>query len=157
MRYNPLTSDYLCDAAKRGHLNIVKFVFSRLNGISEYDKSEAMNLACLTHGTDIIDYLHDDKINVDRHTYHGLYWACGGGMTKTVKRLISYGMWIDPMDHDLRCSPLITAVKNGYISIVKLLLKSGADPNSFDGEAFVVALENKDNDMIELLNVYKIE
>jgi ankyrin repeat protein len=94
-------------------------------------------------------------VQIDNDTYVGILWASQRGMTKIVKHLIAYGVRVDSRNHSKHHSPMITAIQSGNIQLLKILLKSGMDPNSFGGGLFMLARMEGDIKMVDLLNKYQ--
>lgn len=87
------------------------------------------------------DYLYEN--NIKQHGSSALLWAAQHGQDKTAQRLLEKGASVNVqarmsvLDDTLRpCdgTPLFIAAKNGFETIVRLLIENDADVNSRDEE-----------------------
>jgi ankyrin repeat protein len=112
---------------------VVKFLLemgASVDDVSEFDGGNTTlhSAVCLGDNVEVVDTLLSFGANIEWVDHLGrtpLYDACFSGYKKSVKRLLAAGAKTDIVDEDDK-TPLMTASK---VSIVKLLLLHGADPN----------------------------
>lgn len=96
-----------------------------------FEKNEAVVKA-------LVDSCHVniDNVEVKRNKTPALAAAAGNGLTEAVKKLLTInGIQVDAKDgSDKDRTPLMHAAREGYVEIVKELLKNGADVNAEDRE-----------------------
>ncbi|MEX2214389.1 MAG: ankyrin repeat domain-containing protein [Phycisphaeraceae bacterium] len=149
----------LYHAASQGHVDLV---LALLKGGADPNISPppplapALYLASRQGNQQIVDALLKHKANVNVSGFPPLIPAAAAGHTKIVERLLDHGAQVNTADDDGTTALHAAAVK-GYQYVVRLLLRSDADPalrNSFGETPLELALEGKHELVVaDLLNV----
>eukprot|EP01064_Diplonema_japonicum_P001737 TRINITY_DN11158_c0_g1_i2.p1 TRINITY_DN11158_c0_g1~~TRINITY_DN11158_c0_g1_i2.p1 ORF type:complete len:351 (+),score=42.82 TRINITY_DN11158_c0_g1_i2:61-1113(+) len=87
-----------------------------------------------------------------------LQFACGGGFEDVVQLLLRYGADPDMPDRDREGTPLYVAAKERNLSVVKILLENGANPDVtlMNGDSsLMLAARCEDHELVHLLLSYK--
>lgn len=117
----------LATACRSGHVELVKIL---IESGSDVNLDSCLCHACSTKILPIVEYLLKAGANTDLN--EALVCACNGKHSeqqlRIVQKLVKAGADVNWEGEDYG-SPLQKASKNGYLSIVKELLKSGANVN----------------------------
>ena len=132
-------------ACQSGNVQIIRRLIEAGAGssVKQKDHHKAIEIAAKWGQEAIVDLLIDAA--ADFNVRHGdlirpLIGAAGGGQEHLVKRFIKhYGTDTALGVKDLRM-PLLAAVENGKVHIIRLLIEAGADINAQD-EAYCTALQ----------------
>ena len=126
----------LADASKKGYLNVVKYMIE--HGADQDHKSfdgTPLHLASKEGHIDIINYLYDYTSDIDmierRCLSRGMtaiHYAAENGRNEVVELLEELGANVNVFSKD-GYTPLILAVFNKHIDVVKKLLSVGAGVN----------------------------
>ena len=91
--------------------------------------------------------IHQTPLHLVISSRTSLYWIEGGSLEanvsprnaartrSSVAALIHLKAHVNALDHQ-RCTPLVYAVKEGFVSVVRLLMRHGADPALRDANNF---------------------
>ena len=162
-------SDYLHDAIEVNNVNIVKLLVNRgidvnqiakeENGTYYYEGRSPLSLAVFKENAEIVKFLllHDADVNMDEEPilYTAVNWydSYKKSSFNIIRFILDAGA-----DIDVRYSgstPLITAIKKGYMDVVKLLIGYGADVNYADKKGkkplYYAINSSKKNEIIKLL------
>ena len=162
-------SDYLHDAIEVNNVNIVKLLVNRgidvnqiakeENGTYYYEGRSPLSLAVFKENAEIVKFLllHDADVNMDEEPilYTAVNWydSYKKSSFNIIRLILDAGA-----DIDVRYSgstPLITAIKKGYMDVVKLLIGYGADVNYADKKGkkplYYAINSSKKNEIIKLL------
>ncbi|KAN0079341.1 Ankyrin repeat-containing domain protein [Elaphomyces granulatus] len=160
----------LCDTSSKRCLTWFKIYWTSTN--TDFPKNFTDLMIASYFGlTAVVSHLLEidsSDLNSKDRTYgwSALSWAAGRGFDVVVKLLIDnigglLNMWlpflkgaqVDSVDRYGR-TPLVYAVWNGHVAVVKRLLRAGACINLADeigGTALSYAVCNRDNDVLKLL------
>jgi uncharacterized protein len=171
--YTPLMASMVNGASK----SIAKYLLTQGANPSPDVKSQSIQsrsttpliLAAMNGWSDLVQQLIDIKVNVDATdgldmmTQTGkctaLKYAVQNNHLMIVKKLLIAGASVDTPDFE-GWTPLMTAAVEGFVEIVKILLKYGANPDikqksndsSFNGEtALIKAARNGHEEIVEIL------
>jgi ankyrin repeat protein len=97
-------------------------------------------------------------VNVwNKDGYTALTWASANGRLEIVTFLLANGAWADPHeDYDTYNTPLMVAVTNDHLEIVKKLIEAGANPLWHVGTAQMTA-ENYARGAHKEIHAYLLE
>lgn len=137
-------NDYaLRRSARNNDLKSVKLLEDK--GADIHAREEEAFRTSAEHGyIDIVKYLVEKGANIHVMHEHGFKMACQNGHLDVVQFLMTVGI-----EHTDLNAALIFAVHGRQYSVVKYLLENGA---TVDGpEALTIALDNEDDDIVDLL------
>ena len=162
-------SDYLHDAIEVNNVNIVKLLVNRgidvnqiakeENGTYYYEGRSPLSLAVFKENAEIVKFLllHDADVNMDEEPilYTAVNWydSYKKSSFNIIRLILDAGANIDVRYSG--STPLITAIKKGYMDVVKLLIGYGADVNYADKKGkkplYYAINSSKKNEIIKLL------
>ena len=162
-------SDYLHDAIEVNNVNIVKLLVNRgidvnqiakeENGTYYYEGRSPLSLAVFKENAEIVKFLllHDADVNMDEEPilYTAVNWydSYKKSSFNIIRLILDAGANIDVRYSG--STPLITAIKKGYMDVVKLLIGYGADVNYADKKGkkplYYAINYSKKNEIIKLL------
>ena len=156
--YSEDQNSLLHEAAKTGHLNVIKSLIehsSQANAKNKFDQTP-LHLA-IRHGfEEIAHYLILSGANLNLPDKEGdtpLAWACKSGQTAIARQLIKLGAELNSKNK-LGYSPIHWAAFSGFEDTVKLLLENGAissEKNTLGKTPLMCALQNGHVAVVELL------
>lgn len=167
--------NYLLEASKNGHTEIVELLLEKGADIHAYDdralvwatngrhietvrlllekganvhanNDEALRIASGNDDAEIIRLLLDNGANINVFNGNELIWAIANNHVKFAKILIQNGLEIN-----FRDGPLKIAVQHKRKEMVQFLLDHGADVNIDNGIALLVAIHDDNLPMVKLL------
>lgn len=104
--------------------------YSQLNAV------KATQYGILERLKELIDSGVADPNVPDEENVYLLHWAAINNRLDIAKYLLKIGAKVDPIGGELETTPLNWAARSGHVSMVVLLMQSGADPTSYDVEGF---------------------
>ena len=124
---------FLVEAAKGGHLEIVKYLLEKGGNINDKDDKcrTALIYASMSVDLETVKYLIEKGADVNAKDNNGstaLMDASSGGCLEIIKYLIENGADINDKDND-GSTALIYASRKGHLETVEYLLEKGADVN----------------------------
>jgi ankyrin repeat protein len=121
-----------------------------LNGKSKTGQTP-LSVAARLGDLNVLKELINHKVDVKSSNFP-MVEAIIAQHVEVVKFLVENGM--NPNKQDLTTSPLFIACKNGFLSMVKYLLKLGCDPNEFEEKSKSTCLiESIKGNFIEIFEV----
>jgi ankyrin repeat protein len=102
---------------------------------STFDIVKATQYGAIDRCRQIIEEGHDVNTRDDENVTL-LHWAAINNRTEVVKYYIGKGSEVDARGGELNSTPLHWATRQGYLSMVVLLMQHGADPSLLDGEGY---------------------
>ncbi|XP_005091015.1 ankyrin repeat domain-containing protein 29 [Aplysia californica] len=125
----------LCEASDNGRLDFVQLLISKgadPHLVTSYARTPLVRaVGSAVCGLDVVRHLVKLGVNLDHSTYNdgsALTSACRSGQMDKLLFLLDAGADINRRDR-LGYSPLEMAVLKGYLEIVYVLLRRGADPS----------------------------
>jgi hypothetical protein len=141
---------------------------ANINGDELKEKKDTPLIAASSlHADKVAIFYIESGADINHAGCHGgtaLHWAAWCGRPEVVKKLIDAGADINKRCIDFKATPLFWAVhglkqgdKNNfqnYLQCVKLLIESGAEKNTANGEGKAISdlLDDKDLELKKLLN-----
>ena len=134
----PYTCYPIYAACSRLHYEVVKLLLEYNADVNVRDESgeTALHYAVSLHTTDggkssaMVQLLLDAGADANAPSEKGetpLYFACWMGLGSTVMKMLECGAKVDGISG--KKLPLIAACRNEHVSVVRLLLANGANPN----------------------------
>ena len=137
------------NAAKYGHIDILKFLFDAGVDVNEsWDRSSELRplMAAAENGLcDVVDFLLSKGAAIELGATSALTMACKNGHVDIVDRFLQKGCDVN-FSPD---TPIMAAVSSGNISIVDRLIVNGAHFN--DSQVFWPAISNSNFEMFSHL------
>lgn len=158
-----LLNPELVHAKERGLSPVLAAAYQLEAGLADFlaDKVVTLNIfeaAATGRTTHLVRLLarHPELVNaVAEDGFQPLGLACFFGHLEAADYLVAAGASINlPSNNELHATPLQSAVAGGHASIVKILLKNGAQPNVRERGGFTplhIASANGDVESIQLL------
>ena len=136
----------LGEAAKYGHLSIVKYLVEK--GVKfNTDDEWALREATYKGHLDIVRYLIENGADMHIWDEHILLWASIYGHLSIVKYLVENGANF----HIDQEKALVLAADNGHLPVVKFLVENGADIRAYNTQAIWVSINKGHSDITTYL------
>lgn len=125
-------SAYGMDDYKNNRIAKIRQDINNLEEIQIDPKDALCYAAYYEECTDELELLLNMGINPDQGESTALYNACHSGALTNVTLLLKYHANTDIPDSSMNDTPLMVALRHGYLEIFNLLLENGANPNLQD-------------------------
>nr|AEX63317.1 putative ankyrin repeat protein [Moumouvirus Monve] len=137
-------------ASVRNHLNIVKY-FAEIGFDIHFDNNYCLMFSTINGYNDIVEFIKSTGLDINDHIDQCIYLLLNGD-NKTfdiyfiTKYLIKVGT-----NKNILHQLLLSACKNGYFNVAKLIIRSGIKPTDF---CLKIACENNHFSVVRLLTKY---
>lgn len=133
----------LCEAASRGHSDIVRLLIARGVDVTSQNTlgNTALHLAAAKGHLGIVRQLLGESAPLETVGEGGatpLHFAAQHGHEACVVALIAAGARIEPRDESGR-TPLMHAARNGLTEVMRVLVGRGADPEATDADGLTLS------------------
>ncbi|HYD19282.1 MAG TPA: ankyrin repeat domain-containing protein [Patescibacteria group bacterium] len=135
-------------AGAEGRLDMLQLFLDRKVDANAKN-GEAFISAIINHHTDAAELLLAQGADVNAQGGKALRHAAGQGMTEEAEFLLRHRA--NPNAYEYRETPLTEAVRNNNGSMVRLLMKHGADHTTLQGEAWSIARRNRSRPMLRAI------
>lgn len=123
-------------AAGSGRIEVVELLIASIGDVNascSINGDTALHVACLCGQSDLVEWLMDNRANVDARRKKGdtpLYIAAKEGHREVANLLLDHEADVNASLHINSATPLFIAAMNGHYDVVELLLNRRADVNT---------------------------
>ncbi|AGC01565.1 ankyrin repeat protein [Acanthamoeba polyphaga moumouvirus] len=137
-------------ATARNHLNIIKYLME-IGFDIHFDNNYCLMLSTIYGHNDIVEYIKSTGLDINDHIDKCIYLSLNGDNKMSNIYLITKYLVTVGINKNLLHQILLSACKNGYFNVAKLIIRSGIKPTDF---CLKIACENNHFSVVRLLTKY---